>query len=89
MAASSTPAPPSLARATYASLAPPTSYSHCNPSNPHPARATLCSRSKCRVTPPAAPEERQAWLMRTVDEADELMYRAKRSGGDQVLAEAL
>jgi PleD family two-component response regulator len=37
--------------------------------------------------PPAEPEERIGWLMRQIDVADTLMYRAKRSGGDRVLAE--
>ncbi|MFC5381857.1 diguanylate cyclase [Aquipuribacter nitratireducens] len=34
-------------------------------------------------TPPVAPDEQRAWLLRTIDEADRLMYAAKRSGGDR------
>lgn len=48
---------------------------------------TSASVGAVRRLPPAAPEERTAWLLRQVDVADELMYRAKRSGGDRVLAE--
>ncbi len=50
---------------------------------------TSASVGAVRGVPPGPPEDRQAWLLRRVDEADELMYRAKRSGGDQVLAAAL
>lgn len=35
--------------------------------------------------PPAAVEDRRAWLLRRMDEADRLMYEAKRSGGDRSL----
>ena len=43
-------------------------------------------RRRARAPRRPRPEDRQAWLLRRVDAADELMYRAKRSGGDRVLA---
>ncbi len=48
---------------------------------------TSASVGAIRRRPPAEPEERTAWLLRQIDVTDELMYRAKRSGGDRVLAE--
>jgi diguanylate cyclase (GGDEF)-like protein len=48
---------------------------------------TSASVGAVRRVPPAEPEERIGWLMRQIDVADTLMYRAKRSGGDRVLAE--
>jgi diguanylate cyclase (GGDEF)-like protein len=44
---------------------------------------TSASVGAVRGTPPAEPEERTGWLMRQIDRADELMYAAKRSGGDR------
>jgi diguanylate cyclase (GGDEF)-like protein len=38
-----------------------------------------------RAVPPRAVEDRRAWLLRRMDEADRLMYEAKRSGGDRAL----
>lgn len=42
-----------------------------------------------RAVAPEPPEDRQAWLLRRVDEADaltyRLMYRAKHPGGDRSL----
>lgn len=49
--------------------------------------ATSASVGAVRRTAPERPEDRQAWLLRQIDAADALMYRAKRSGGDRVLAE--
>ena len=48
---------------------------------------TSASVGAVRRPAPERPEDRQAWLLRQVDAADALMYRAKRSGGDRVLAE--
>lgn len=49
--------------------------------------STSASVGAVRRLPPVQPEERTGWLLRQIDVADELMYRAKRSGGDRVLAE--
>lgn len=48
---------------------------------------TSASVGAVRGRAPEQREDRQAWLLRRVDAADELMYRAKRSGGDRVLSE--
>lgn len=48
---------------------------------------TSASVGALRRRAPDQPEERTAWLLRQIDVTDELMYRAKRSGGDRVLAE--
>ncbi len=52
-----------------------------------PGERTSASVGAIRRRPPAQPEERTAWLLRQIDLTDELMYRAKRSGGDRVLAD--
>ena len=48
---------------------------------------TSASVGAVRALAPEPPEDRQAWLLRRIDDADVLMYRAKRSGGDRVLSE--
>ncbi len=48
---------------------------------------TSASVGAVRRVPPEQVLERKSWLLRQIDDADELMYRAKRSGGDRVLAE--
>ena len=50
---------------------------------------TSASVGAVRGRPPEQPEDRQAWLLRQVDVADELMYAAKRSGGDRVMSEVV
>jgi len=48
---------------------------------------TSASVGAVRTAAPEPPEDSQGWLLRRVDDADALMYRAKRSGGDRVLSE--
>ena len=48
---------------------------------------TSASVGAVRRRPPAEAEDRTAWLLRQIDVADGLMYRAKRSGGDRMLSE--
>lgn len=52
-----------------------------------PGERTSASVGAIRRRPPSQPEERTAWLLRQIDVTDELMYRAKRSGGDRALAD--
>jgi len=47
---------------------------------------TSASVGAVRAAAPEPAEDRQAWLLRRVRDADALMYRAKRSGGDRVLS---
>ncbi|WP_336921846.1 GGDEF domain-containing protein [Aquipuribacter sp. SD81] len=51
---------------------------------PDGSRPTV-SVGAVEALPPAAVEDRRAWLLRRMDEADRLMYEAKRSGGDRSL----